>query len=243
LANGARSITIFAVPYDSGHRALRMGAGPEHLLSNGMEGVLAATGHEIRSEVLQPTSPFHAEIATAFELFGMIAKRVHEATASGRFPLVLSGNCNATVGVIAGLTGASPKEEEVGLIWFDGHADFNTPETTTSGFLDGMGLATAVGHCWAEMVGTVPAFRPVRQENVVLIGSRGATQAEKERLWASEATVVEEQSVRALGAQGALEPALNAMVGKVRRVHVHLNLDVLDPDAVTQPTSSRPRGA
>jgi arginase len=177
LANGARGITIFAVPYDSGHRALRMGAGPEHLLSNGMEGVLAATGHEIRSEVLQPTSTFRAEIATAFELFGMIAKRGHEATDSGRFPLVLSGNCNSTVGVIAGLAGASPKEEEVGLIWFDGHADFNTPETTPSGFLDGMGLATAVGHCWAEMVGTVPAFRPVREENVVLIGSRSATQA------------------------------------------------------------------
>ena len=116
MANGARSITIFAVPYDSGHRALRMGAGPEHLLSNGMEGVLAATGHEIRSEVLQPTSTFRAEIATAFELFGMIAKRVHEATASGRFPLVLSGNCNSTVGVIAGLASVSPKEEEVGLL-------------------------------------------------------------------------------------------------------------------------------
>ncbi len=219
-----------------------MGAGPEHLLSNGMEDALAAAGGEVRTEVMEACDPFRAEIATAFELFGLVAERVRVAITSGRFPLVLSGNCNATVGVIAGLASTSPKEE-VGLIWFDGHADFNTPETTTSGFLDGMGLATAVGHCWAEMVGTVPAFRPVREENVVLIGSRGATQAEKERLWASEATVVEEQSVRALGAQGALEPALNAMVGKVRRVHVHLNLDVLDPDAVTQPTSSRSRGA
>jgi arginase len=232
LANRARGgITIFAVPYDSGHRALRMGAGPEHLLSNGMGDVLTATGREIRSEVLQPTSPFHAEIATAFELFGMLAKRVHEATASGSFPLVLSGNCNATVGVIAGLASASPKEE-VGLIWFDGHADFNTPETTTSGFLDGMGLAIAVGHCWAQMVRSLQAMRPAREENVVLIGSRSATQVEKERLWASEATVVEEQSVRALGARGALGPALKAMAGRVRRVHVHLDLDVLDPEAV-----------
>ena len=48
MAYGARGITIFAVPYDSGYRGLRMGAGPEHLLSNGMEGVLAATGREIR---------------------------------------------------------------------------------------------------------------------------------------------------------------------------------------------------
>ena len=45
----------------------------------------------------------------------------------------------------------------------------------------------------------------MREENVVLIGSRSATQAEKERLWAFEAPVVEEQSVRALGAQGALD--------------------------------------
>jgi arginase len=51
-------------------------------------------------------------------------------------------------------------------------------------------------------------------------------------LWASEATVVEEQSVRALGARGALGPALKAMAGRVRRVHVHLDLDVLDPEAV-----------
>jgi arginase len=241
LANEARGITIFAVPYDSGHRGLRMGAGPEHLLSNGMEGVLAATGGEVRSEVLQATSPFRAEIATAFELFGMLAKRVHEATASGALPLVLSGNCNATVGVIAGLAGAFPKEE-VGLIWFDGHADFNTPETTTSGFLDGMGLAIVVGHCWAEMVRTVPAFRPVREENVVLIGGRGATPVEKERLWASEATVVEEQSVRALGARGALEPAVNAMAARVRRVHLHLDLDLLDPEALNPANEFAPEG-
>ncbi len=117
-------------------------------------------------------------------------------------------------------------------MWFDGHADFNTPETTTGGFLDGMGLAIAVGHCWAEMVRSLPALRPVREENVVLIGSRSATQVERERLWASEATVVEEQSVRALGARGALGPDLNAMAGRVRRVHVHLDLDVLDPEAV-----------
>jgi arginase len=242
LANGARGgITIFAVPYDSGHRALRMGAGPEHLLSNGMEGVLAATGREVRSEVLEVTSPFRTEIATAFELFGMVAERVHEATAKGSFPLVLSGNCNSTLGVIAALAGASPKEE-VGLIWFDDHADFNTPETTTSGFLDGMGLAMAVGHCWAQMVRAVPGFRPVGEENVVLIGSRGATQVEKERLWASEATVVEEQSVRALGARGPLGPTMNSMAGRTRRIHVHLDLDVLDPEAVNPANEFAPEG-
>jgi arginase len=105
-----------------------------------------------------------------------------------------------------------------------------------------MGLATAVGHCWAEMVRAVPGFRPVREENVVLIGSRGATPAEKERLWVSEATVVEEQSVRALRARGALGSALETVGGQVRTVHVHLDLDVLDPDAVSPANEFAPEG-
>jgi arginase len=164
-------------------------------------------------------------------LFGLVAERVRETAASGNLPLVLSGNCNATVGVVAGLAGAFP-EEEVGVVWFDGHADFNTPETTTSGFLDGMGLAIVVGHCWAGMRRAVPAFRPVREENVVFVGSRGASPVEKERLRKSGATVVEERSVRECGGRGALGIALDEVAGRVRRVHVHLDLDVLDPEVV-----------
>src|SRR4051794_37049984 len=92
------------------------------------------------------------------------------------------------------------------------------------------------------MARTLPAFRPVREENVVLVGGRGATQLEKERLRASEATVVEEQSVRALGGRVALGPALDAMAGRVRRVHVHLDLDVLDPEALNPANEFSPEG-
>jgi arginase family enzyme len=59
----------------------------------------------------------------------------------------------------------------------------------------------------------------------------------------SEATVVEEQSVRALGARGALGSALEAVGGRVRRVHVHLDLDVLDLDAVSPANEFAPEGA
>jgi len=53
-------------------------------------------------------------------------------------------------------------------VWFDGHTDFNIPETT-SGFLDGTGLATAVGQCWIEMAHTVEDFRSVREGNMAPI--------------------------------------------------------------------------
>ena len=78
-------------------------------------------------------------MATAFELHGLVSGRVRQAIAEGGFPLVLSGNCNtAAIGAIAG---AGP--EDLGIVWFDAHGEFNTPETTTTGFIDGMGLAIA----------------------------------------------------------------------------------------------------
>ena len=240
MGNGKGSVAISVVPYDSGHRALRMGAGPEHLLSNGMEEALAATGHGVSSEVLEARSSFRTEITTTFELLEVVAQRVRAAAGSGDLPLVLSGNCIASVGALAGL--ASVSEEELGIVWFDGHADFNTPETTTSASLDGMGLSVALGHCWVQMARTIPGFRPVREDNVVLVGGRGADSPEKVRLRDSGVSVVEERRIREVGSAEALGAALDTVRARVGRVHVHLDLDVLDPAAVDLANEFAPEG-
>ena len=93
---------------------------------------------------------FQAENETAFELMGAIAAEVARATADGELPIVLAGNCTSSVGTVAGLGSA-----RVGVVWFDSHGDFNTPETTTTGFLDGMAVAILTGHCWRQAAGRV----------------------------------------------------------------------------------------
>jgi len=241
VGNGKGSVAVIAVPYDSGHRALRMGAGPEHLLSNGMEEALAATGHGVSSEILEARSLFRTEITTTFELLEVVAQRVRAAAGSGDLPLVLSGNCIASVGAVAGLMNP-PQEEELGIVWFDGHADFNTPETTTSSSLDGMGLSVALGHCWVQMARTIPGFRPVREDNVVLVGGRGADSPEKVRLRDSGVSVVEEQRIREVGSTEALGAALDTVRARVGRVYVHVDLDVLDPTAVDPANEFAPEG-
>src|SRR6478735_11713834 len=104
------------------------------------------------------------------------AKHVHAARTARRFPVVLSGNCLAAVGVIAGLG------EGTGVIWIDAHGDFNTPQTTTRGFLDGMTLATATGKCWVELANGIEGFMPVPEDAVVLIGARDLDPGEKAAL-------------------------------------------------------------
>lgn len=205
-----------------------MGRGPKHLVDNGLKERLRAGGHEVRTEVIEDEDWFLTEIATAFELHRLVADQVRQARELGELPLVLSGNCNtSSVGALAGLSA-----EESGVVWFDAHADFNTPETTTSGFLDGMGLSIAVGACWKAMAETIPGFRPIPEANVTHIGARDLDPPERERLERSGVTVVEAGLIEERGMQDALREALDALRDRVRGVYVHLDLDVLDADLV-----------
>lgn len=78
------------------------------------------------------------------ELHEQVAEAVAAAAVDAARPLVVvSGDCVASLGVLAGLQRAGV---DPAAVWFDAHGDFNTPQTTDSGYLGGMPLAIAVGH-------------------------------------------------------------------------------------------------
>jgi arginase len=126
------------------------------------------------------------------------------------------------------------------IVWLDAHGDFNTPETTVSGFLDGMALATATGRCWQNLAASVPGFRPVSEKNVVLIGARDFDPAERRLLDDSAVTLIESQSVRKHGVSSVLGQALAGL--RAQRVYLHIDLDVLDPDEARANQFSVPGG-
>ncbi|HEY7481328.1 MAG TPA: arginase family protein [Gemmatimonadales bacterium] len=215
------NVQLLLVPYDSGHRGWRCGAGPEHLLRAGLQRHLERQRHVVTGVQVLEDDPAKrsAEIRTAFELARRLAYAVRSARAAGDFPLVLSGNCNAAVGTLSGI---SPAERAV--FWFDAHGDCNTPETTTTGFLDGMGLTTALGLCWRDLAATVPGFEPVLPRMSFLLGARDLDPAEASWLEQSEVTSIPVGQVPD-GLPMLLEQAPVAdAIG-----YVHLDLDVLDP--------------
>src|SRR4028118_1838709 len=95
---GYPDIRIVAVPYDSAHPGLRMGAGPEHLLDNGLGEGLRSEGRGQGVTTVRHEREPTAEVATAFELHGLVSNQVRRALADGEFPLGLSGNCNTGAG-------------------------------------------------------------------------------------------------------------------------------------------------
>lgn len=210
---------------DSGHLGARMGLGPGRILAMGAVERLTAAGHQVETVRVEPRTPFPTEIGTAFEVARGLARQVRMASRQRRFPIVLAGNCMAAVGALAGLG-----RGRTGLVWLDAHADFHTPETTRSGFLDGMALAVAAGHCWTTLTGSLPGFHPVRPDDILLLGARDVEEAERARL---EDHGVHHRDAAATRADPeGVAAAVAALGERCARVHLHVDLDVLDPDVV-----------
>lgn len=216
-------INLHLVPYDTGRRAWRMGAGPEHFLRGGLADFLSSAGHTVQTQVIESDNPSLGEIATAFELYGKLAGSVKTSVDAGAFPVVLSGNCGAALGTISGLS-AGP----LGVIWLDAHGDFNTPETTASGFLDGMGLAAAAGVCWKKLTAGIPNFQAVPGQHILHVGGSDIEPDELALMQAQGVTLLPLETLQQAGLE-ALLTALDRMQSQVRGVYVHLDLDVLDP--------------
>lgn len=226
-------IDLLVVPYDSAQRGARMGAGPLALLSAGLVEWLERQGYATAVSPLEPLGEFHAEIATAFDLHGVVKRSVASSVEGERLPIVLAGNCNT--GVVGCL--AAHDADDVGLFWFDAHSDAETPETSTSGFFDGMGFAVALGECWAAKLEEL-GWQGLNGTRAALVGAREISRAAQATLDRHGVAIVSPENARSEAAVEGLGEAISQLRSAgVRRVHVHVDLDVLDPDQVGQANS------
>lgn len=211
------TVRLLLAPYDSGHRDWRMGNGPARL-ADAIAPALRNAGHAVESESIDlPDDRFATEVKAAFVLSARIAERVAAAREAGALPIVLAGNCGTAVGTVAGM------DVEPAVIWFDAHGDLHTPETTESGFVDGMALSVLTGRCWRTMARSVPGFRTVADRRVCLVGARDLESAERHLLaLAAIAHVVAD------GVDADLPRFVQSVAGEA---YLHVDLDVLDPGA------------
>jgi arginase len=128
---------------------------------------------------------------------------------AGDYPVLLASDCSICLATLPAL---ARREPEAWVVWLDAHGDFNTPATTGSGFLGGMCLAAACGR-WDGGFGA--GLDPRR---VVMSDGRDLDPAEREELDRAGASVVPPDGVA------------DAVRG--RRVFVHLDFDILDPDVM-----------
>jgi arginase len=139
--------------------------------------------------------------------------------AQNDFTLVLGGDCSVLLGSLLGLTGG----RDVGLVYIDGHSDFNTLETTQTGAVAGMDLALATGRGTTELAHLRGPKPLVRDEHVVAVGIREGNFADASIRTASTASEV------------------LAHLGD-REFFIHLDVDALDPSFMPFVDSPEPGG-
>ncbi len=145
-----------------------------------------------------------------------LAARVHVIAGRGERPVSVAGDCCSMIGVVAGLERAGVHPT---VIWFDAHGDFNTPETSPSGFVGGMPLAILVGRGDQAMPEAV-GLAPLAEERVILAGARDLDSGEAEALRSSKITHIE-RVAELLDRPLPAGPLL-----------VHFDTDVVDPSEV-----------
>lgn len=181
-------------------------------------------------EARDPGDPRARYLQPIYHVCNRLRMRIARALDEGDLPVVLGGDHSIAIGSVSGVAEhVRARGERFGLIWVDAHADMNTPETSPSGNVHGMPLATLLGK-GAELLVNVGGFAPkVEPERTCLIGIRNLDAQEKEIVRASGVQAftmrdVDERGMRSVAAE-AIARAGEGTVG----FHVSFDLDALDP--------------
>lgn len=228
------NISIIGVPMDLGQNRRGVDMGPSAIRYAGVVERLQELGHSVddvgdiaigRRETSQNTKLRNLEEVVAANT--ILANRVHDIIGEGNFPIVLGGDHSIAIGTLAGL---ADRYENLGVIWYDAHADLNTAETSPTGNIHGMPLAVSIGLGHEELV-NIRDFAPkIKPENVVIIGARSVDPGERELIKEKGIKVFSMHEIDKLGMSEVMTQAIQYFVGrKVDGVHLSLDLDGLDP--------------
>jgi arginase len=215
-------VCLIDVPFAMGDDRHAASAGGRRLLDGGGRELFARRAIACRDLRVARAAPFVDTASACLAVNRELAAAVTSAAAAAELPIVIAGSCDAAAGVLAGLP-----RERCGVVWIDAHADFNTPDSTVTGFFPGMALAIATGHCYAAWWAQIGNATPVPESHVALFGIRDLSpDAERERVERSRMLRVAWVDGRP---DGDIDVTVATLARRVERVYLHIDLDALDP--------------
>jgi arginase len=158
------------------------------------------------------------------------------------FNVALLGSCSDLPGVLSGLQNMGPGREEqtyhlaaniphrVGLIYFDAHADVNTPETTLSGMYGGMDVALSAG-LYNDNNRLITGLDPPLPPSYILLADvRDTDPREKELIDRLEIEIISTDDIRTISLN--VQAQMERLSSLTDVIYVHIDMDVLAPEEV-----------
>jgi arginase len=225
-------IRIIGIPTDLGQSLRGVDMGPGAVRYAGLMGRLKKLGYlvEDAGNISVPVRDTVSEQENLWFLPAVkqicldIYQAAKSARQAGRIPIFVGGDHSVSIGTVGGVTHDSP----TGVLWIDAHGDFNTPATSPSGNIHGMALAILLGLGEPDLVDLGRPGPKLQREDVVMIAVRDLDRGERCLLKDSGVQVY---TMRAVDERGIAAVATEAIkkLSHVKRIHVSLDMDCLDP--------------
>jgi arginase len=223
---------IYGVPMDLGGNLRGTDMGPAALRIAGLKEALLELGHEVvefksvktpERIALDPGS-LNAKFAEEIEaVCRELSSLAYASKEKGVLPIFVGGDHSLAKGTISGVSEFFKKhKKDLGVIWFDAHADMNTPDTSPSGNVHGMPLAQLLG-----LDGSKPMLDPSK---VCLVGIRDLDSKEREAVVRSGVHTFSMREIDSLGMGEVTKRALELAGKNTSGIHLSFDIDGLDPD-------------
>ena len=210
----------------------RCDLGPELLRGLGLQRTLRAAGcNAVWQAILHPqkTPLITDSYDVIADLCQRLALEVTAAVQAGTPFAMLGGDHSCAIGTWSGAAAAIPNRRPIGLIWIDAHMDSHTPETSVSGALHGMPLASLLGYGDPRLTTVQFAGPKLFAEHVCLIGVRSYERDEAEFLQQHKVRVYFMDEVRERGLSIVMNEAYELIARGTAGFGVSIDLDAIDP--------------
>lgn len=231
------ALTLIGAPTDVGASVLGASMGPDALRIAGIARALRERGFAVRDigNLAGPGNPQDAPSEGFRHLAEVVAwnqavfAATHAALEAGELPLLMGGDHCLAIGSISAVARhCRARGKRLKVLWFDAHADANTPDTTPSGNLHGMPVACLLGQgpqVLTQLAGSGPALHA---GEIAQVGVRSVDPNEKRFVGEHGIEVFDMRTIDELGMRAVMQAAMKD-VDRDTHLHVSFDMDCLDP--------------
>jgi arginase len=232
-------VRLVGVPMDLGAGRRGVDMGPSAIRIAGVSQGLRNLGYRVEDdgdvgvpapETRDPGSANARYLEPIYHVCNRLRLRVRRSLEQGEIPIVLGGDHSIAIGTVSGTAEYfKNRGQKVGLIWVDAHGDMNTPETSPSGNIHGMPLATVCGMGHPRLVEMGGFWPKVERKNVCLIGIRDIDEVERRIVKQSGIHAYTMRDVDERGMRAIMQECIGFATDGTAGFHVSFDLDGMDP--------------
>jgi arginase len=232
-------IAIIGVPLDLGQGRRGVDMGPSAVRVANLNRRVESLGYIVEdlgnvpvdqaeaSPEGHPRAKYLPQIAATCNRLAIL---VTDTLKRGTVPVVLGGDHSVAVGTVSGVSQHfRARNQKIGLIWLDAHADMNTPETSPSGNVHGMPLACIAGMGPPELTDLFGYHPKVAPRNIVIVGLRDVDTTEKPHVRDSGVRAFTMRDIDERGMRSVIKEAIRLATDGTAGFHLSLDMDFVDP--------------